>query len=82
MSIKCVLELKGHILDSLILSKVMDYINELGAKCSIETIDVGEKATNLTYAKLIINAPSNEIMQKAIEHANKNGAIASCEEEK
>jgi len=69
------IELKGHIIDSLTLTKVMDSIIDAGAKCNIDEIDIGAEKNSISYARLCIVAENNKIMDNAIEIAKKQGAF-------
>lgn len=74
MSYKCTMCLKGHIIDSLILSKVFDTIWEIGAKCKATEIVLGEERTDPSLAKFLIEAEDEDIFNKAVAIAQKHGA--------
>ena len=74
MSKNCTLELKGHIIDSLTLSKIMDSVTELGATCEVEEIKVGSDKTEMSQAKITVSAENAELLEKAVELAQKHGA--------
>jgi hypothetical protein len=73
MTVECRLEIKGHIIDSLTLSKVMDYIIDLGAKCSVEEIKIGENKNSISYARIFVTADSQEILEKVTVNTKKYG---------
>jgi len=75
MAESCTLEIKGHIIDSLTLSKVMDSIIELGAKCKVDEIKIGQEKTSVSYAKLKVEAENKTILDKVKEFAKKHGAV-------
>mgnify|MGYP001811194242 CR=1 FL=1 len=77
MDYKCTMCLKGHIIDSLILSKVFDAIWELGAKCKAVEIVLGEERTDTSLAKFLIEAENETIFNEAVAIAQKHGAT-SC----
>ena len=80
MTSSCKVEIKGHIIDSLTLPKVMDTILEFGGKYAIEEIQIGEGKTNISYAKLDIEAGSRKILDNILGKINKYG-VELIEEE-
>jgi hypothetical protein len=68
------IELKGHIIESLILPKVLDIIINEGGRCDVEQIDVGIEKQAFSYAKIKILATSDEMMDSIIEKVKKQGA--------
>lgn len=67
-------KLKGHILDSLILSKLLDKVEELGVECYATDVKVGRRRNDLSEATFIIESDDNEKLEKAIEIAKTQGA--------
>ena len=67
-------EMKGHILDSLILSKLLDKIEELGVEAYAAEVKVGAKRKDFSVAKFIIETDDNEKMDKAVQTAKIQGA--------
>ncbi len=68
------MKLKGHIIDSLILSKLLDQINELGLTCYATEVSIGKRREDISEATFVIEADNNDEMEKAIELAKKQGA--------
>lgn len=68
------LKLKGHIIDSLILSKLLDQINELGLVCYATDVVIGKRREDISEATFVIEADNNDEMEKAVELAKKQGA--------
>ncbi len=68
------LKIKGHIIDSLVLSKLLDQINELGLTCYATKVDIGKRREDISEATFIIEADNNDEMLKAVELAKKQGA--------
>jgi hypothetical protein len=66
-------ELKGHIIDSLTLPKVLDSILESGARCEVLEIKVGVEKTQSSYAKLKIMSESRTTLDAVIESLTKYG---------
>ncbi len=68
------LKLRGHIIDSLILSKLLDKISALGVDCYTADIKIGSKRQDVSEATFIIETESEEMMNKAVAMAKKHGA--------
>ncbi len=68
------LKLKGHILDSLILSKLLDKIEELGVEAYAAEVKVGAKRKDMSEAKFIIETNDDEKMAEAVKIAKIQGA--------
>ncbi len=69
------IELRGHIVDSLTLPKILDIIVNNNGRCLIEKIDIGLEKNAFSYAKIKILAPNEEIMAGILEKTKKNGAV-------
>lgn len=69
------IELKGHIIDSLTLPKILDIVITEGGRCLVEKIDIGVEKNAFSYAKIKILAPNQDIMNVILEKAQKNGAV-------
>jgi hypothetical protein len=74
MNSYCNVEIKGHIFDSLTLSKIMDVILSHNADCEVKNIKIGLKRNDLSSAKIRITAKSAEILSEIIEKIKKHGA--------
>lgn len=53
-------ELRGHIIDSLTLPKVLDAILHAGGEFKIVEIQIGQKRADQSFARIEISAPSRE----------------------
>jgi len=69
------IEIKGHIIDSLTLPKILDIIVSGGGRCIVEEINIGLEKSSFSYAKIKVLAPNKEIMNDIIQKAEKNGAV-------
>ena len=74
MKQSCIIEIQGHILDSLTLPKIMDTILDAGANYIIDKIDIGKEKTTLSYAKLTITADNEQILNDILILVTKQGA--------
>src|SRR6266536_865211 len=57
------LELKGHLLDSLILPKVLDEILERDGRFEILEMAVGERASDMSHVRLRVEANAPEVLE-------------------
>jgi lysine-ketoglutarate reductase/saccharopine dehydrogenase-like protein (TIGR00300 family) len=68
-------EISGHIIDSLILPKVLDLIVSLGAEFEILEIQVGHKRTDRSFARIKVEAPSPELLDHVLAKIREHGAL-------
>jgi len=68
------IELRGHIIDSHILSQVMDLVMDYNAEFYIEQFEVGKHKYDPSYARLILYAPTPETLDELMEAVTKLGA--------
>lgn len=68
------IELHGHIIDSLILPKVLDEILTHGANFKIREIKIGKQRTDPSYARIEISGPSTELVDDLVKRLRQHGA--------
>jgi len=68
------IELSGHILDSLILPKILDEILSRGGNFRILEIQVGKQRTDLTRTRIEVSGPTPEMMDDLIRRLRQHGA--------
>ena len=68
------IELRGHIIDSLILPKVLDQILTRGANFKIIDIKIGQKRADQSFARIEITASSQEVLDSLITRLREQGA--------
>src|SRR2546423_3173983 len=71
------IELRGHIIDSLILPKVLDQILTRGANFKITEIKIGEKRADQSFARIEVSAPTSEALDELILRLRQHGAEAT-----
>lgn len=69
-----VIELEGHIIDSMILPQIMDEAIDRGGDFVVEEIRVGRRKTETSYARLELRAHSPELLDRLVRHARRLGA--------
>jgi hypothetical protein len=70
-----VVEISGHIIDSLILPKVLDLIISLGAEFEILEIQVGHRRSDRSYARIRVEAPTPELLDPVLARIREHGAL-------
>jgi len=68
------IELRGHIIDSLILPKVLDEILRAGGNFKIREIKIGERRTDQSYARIEVSGPTHETLDELVLRLRQHGA--------
>lgn len=68
-------ELAGHIIDSLLLPKVLDEIMSQGGRFEILNISVGQRRQDPSAARLLVSADSDEQLDKIVRDIGRHGAM-------
>ena len=68
-------EITGHIIDSLILPKVLDEIAALGGRHEILEIKVGHSRKDPSFARLRVQADSAGLLEKILASIVRHGAV-------
>lgn len=76
-----IVTLQGHILDSLILAKVLDTIVMLGGTFTLSEVKVGTKREDLSRAIIRVEAHTNELLQDILTAIQPHGAVVEAEED-
>lgn len=76
-----VIELSGHIIDALILPKVLDLIIQLGGQFEIEQIEIGKRRSDPSYARIAVEARAEETLREILAKVREHGAIPIEERE-
>lgn len=67
-------ELRGHIIDSFILPKVLDQIVTRGATFNIIEFKIGQKRVDPSSAKIQVSAETREQLDELIARLHEQGA--------
>ncbi len=68
------IELRGHIIDSLILPKVLDEILTYGGSFGIREIQIGKQRHDASYACIDVFGPSTEVVDDIVRRLRQHGA--------
>ncbi len=67
-------EVSGHIIDSLLLPKILDQILALGGDFTLEQVRVGQHRTDSSYALLTVSAASPSRLEEILDAIARHGA--------
>src|SRR6476660_9454527 len=68
------IELRGHLIDSLILPKVLDEILTYGGVFTIREIKIGKQRHDPSFARIDVFGPSPEIVDNIVRRLRQHGA--------
>jgi len=60
------IELNGHLMDSLTLSKVLDTIEKLGGEFHLKAIEIGSSKKDFSHALIDVFAPDNHTLERIV----------------
>jgi len=67
-------EVRGHLIDSMILTKIFDVIMDLGGEFEVLQMTVGKKKKEPSYARLQIQGKNQDHLDKILEQVYREGA--------
>ena len=68
-------ELQGHIIDSLLLPKILDVILARGGSYVIKEIKIGQRQEDASRARIEVRAPTPELMEELLDIIHDHGAV-------
>src|SRR5437763_3195885 len=75
MTFSEMVELRGHIIDSYALPRIMDEVMDRGGEFVIHEIQVGRRKNEPSYARIQISAPNQELLDLLLDRAQRIGAL-------
>ena len=75
------IEVRGHIIDSLLLPKILDEIIAAGGSFTIQDVQVGERRVDPSYARIEVAASSPEALEAILGRITQHGAKLVHEED-
>jgi lysine-ketoglutarate reductase/saccharopine dehydrogenase-like protein (TIGR00300 family) len=66
-------EVSGHIIDSLLLPKILDQINTMGGEFRLHDVQIGHSRKDPSYARLTISARSAEQLEEILAAVGQHG---------
>jgi lysine-ketoglutarate reductase/saccharopine dehydrogenase-like protein (TIGR00300 family) len=74
-------EISGHIIDSLILPKVLDSITANGGQFRIANVTIGQSRHDPSYAVIEVSAPTEAVMEKVLAQIADHGAVPTTKQD-
>lgn len=73
--------LQGHIIDSLILAKVLDTIVMLGGTFTLSQVTIGTSREDSSHAIIQVETPTTELLQDILTAIQPHGAVVETEQD-
>jgi lysine-ketoglutarate reductase/saccharopine dehydrogenase-like protein (TIGR00300 family) len=73
--------LQGHIIDSLILAKVLDTILMMGGTFDLQDVTIGATREATSQARIVVRAPSSRVLTEILQAIQPHGAAIEREED-
>lgn len=68
------IEVRGHLIDSMILTRIFDRIMDLKGDFQVLEFTVGKRKSDPSYARLVVKGKSNKHLEHILEQAYREGA--------
>ncbi len=75
------IEVKGHLIDSMILTKIFDIIMDLKGEFQVQEFKVGKRKKDESYAKLLVQGKSQKHLDEILEVIYREGATSKIQQE-
>ena len=69
------IEVEGHLIDSMILTKIFDIIMDYRGDFEVLEFSIGKRKTDYSYAKLLVKAESQEHLDQMLRELFRSGAV-------
>jgi lysine-ketoglutarate reductase/saccharopine dehydrogenase-like protein (TIGR00300 family) len=74
-------EIQGHIIDSLLLPKVLDEVLTHGASYVIKDIRIGQRPDDTSYARIEVRAPTADALREVLDAIHDHGAVPVADQD-
>ncbi|MGI0027562.1 MAG: TIGR00300 family protein [Nitrosopumilaceae archaeon] len=75
------IEVKGHLIDSMILTKIFDVIMDLDGEFQVQEFRVGKRKKDESYAKLLVQGKSQKHLDEILESVYRAGGTSKIQQE-
>ena len=75
------IEVRGHLIDSLILTKIFDGVMDLGGEFEVKKIQIGKKKKDESYAKIRVKGNNQKHLDTILQLVYREGATAKIQKE-
>ena len=69
------IEVKGHLIDSMILTRIFDKIMDLNGDFEVLDFSIGKEKMAPSYAKLLIKGKNKKHLEQLMEEVSREGAV-------
>jgi lysine-ketoglutarate reductase/saccharopine dehydrogenase-like protein (TIGR00300 family) len=73
--------LQGHIIDSLLLPKVLDEIITHGGSYVLRDINIGQRQTDSSFARIAVQAPTAIVLREILDAIHDHGAVPTTSQD-
>ncbi|MDH3656533.1 MAG: TIGR00300 family protein [Nitrosopumilus sp.] len=75
------IEVSGHLIDSLILTKIFDKIMDLKGEFQVEDINIGKRKKDQSYARLLVKGKNQKHLDEILKTIYREGAVSKLQKE-
>ena len=75
------IEVSGHLIDSLILTKIFDKIMDLQGEFQVQQIEIGKKKKDQSYARLLVSGKNQKHLDNILKTIYREGAVSKAQKE-
>jgi hypothetical protein len=68
------IEMEGHLIDSQMLTRVLDKIMDMGGEFEIKTFRIGEKKNDTSYVQITVTGEDSAHLDRILRELNALGA--------
>ena len=75
------IEVRGHLIDSSILTKIFDRIMDANGEFEVQEIDIGKRKRDESYARLLVQGKNQQHLDKILDLVFREGATSRLQKE-
>ena len=75
------IEVSGHLIDSLILTKIFDKIMDLQGEFQVQEINIGKRKKDQSYARLLVKGKNQKHLDEILQTIYREGAVSRVQKE-
>ena len=75
------IEVRGHLIDSLILTKIFDGVMDIGGEFEVKKIQIGKKKKDESYARIQVKGNNQKHLDTILQLVYREGATAKIQKE-
>ena len=75
------IEVRGHLIDSSILTKIFDKVMDLKGEFQVQEIDIGKRKKDQSYVRLLVTGKNQKHLDEILETIHREGAVSKIQKE-